>query len=105
MQNDYFRMIERQKRQNCKKYFDEKQLKLAMTTNQDDKKRNKNIEEALKYKMQEMTQKGKVNQRNWSQVAAKSAGQNTRPGYRNLIASIAQCNEKILKTKRGLSIF
>ena len=52
-----------------------------------------------------MTKKGRANERNWSQVTAKRAGQNTRPGYQGLIANIAKCNKKILKTKRGLSIF
>ena len=76
-----------------------------MTTTEEDRERNKNFEEAFKYKMEEMTKKGRINQRNWSKATAKSTGQNVRPGHQSLIENIAQCNKKILKTKRGLSIF
>lgn len=52
-----------------------------------------------------MTRQGHKNERNWSKVTAKSQNVNTRPGYNSLIGQISQCNRKVLKTRRGLSIF
>ena len=69
---------------------DSGQLALTVPPNKakEQRKINRDIDDALKYKAKEMAGKGHANERNWSKVTAKSQNVNLRPGYNHLIGTI-----------------